>query len=367
MAETAGAAGGHDEVRAAVERHRDLPLVDVIRLQRMACEHVGSRLYATILDAMAVHVSSGGVCAEVMGPWADNAMGDAIPLRLLGAVHRIVLDGRAPDLAAFYPSAGGTAVGDPWPAFLATVEANRDEVTAGMSRNVQTNEVGRACSLLGGFHRVSARTGLPLRTLEVGASAGLLMHWDRYGYEVGGKRWGAGEGPSFSDGYEAASPELDPRCRVVERRGCDVTPIDAATDDGALALRSFLWPDQIHRRARLDAAIDVARAHPTPIDVADAGDWVRAQLAEPRHGTATVVYHSIVLQYLPRDSFQTLRSCVLDAIGQAPANAPVFWLRMEPAGDVADIRLYGADTDGTPVDELLATSGYHGPPITWLG
>lgn len=350
-----------------MERHRDLPLAEVVRLQQYACEHVGSKLYAVILGAMVPDVEGGGVCAQIMEPWADNAMADAIPLRLLGAVHRVVLDGRAPALAAFYPSAGGTDPGDPWPAFLATVEANREEIDAGMGRNVQTNEVGRACSLLGGFHTVSSRTGLPLRTLEVGASAGLLMQWDRYTYEVGDRRWGGGEGPVFAGGFVGSVPSLDPECRVAERQGCDITPIDITTDDGAQTLRSFLWPDQVHRRARLDAAIDVARAHPPHIDRADAGDWVTSRLAEPSHGMATVVYHSIVLQYLPRPSFQRMRSAILRSIAEAPTNAPVFWLRMEPAGEVADIRLYAADTDGTPVDEVLATTGYHGPPITWLG
>ena len=33
-------------------------------------------------------------------------------LQLMGAVHRLVLEGRAPELARFYPSAGGTPDAD---------------------------------------------------------------------------------------------------------------------------------------------------------------------------------------------------------------------------------------------------------------
>jgi len=159
--------------RPVVERRRDLPLTGVLALQRAACERAGSALYARIIDAMVDDVGTGGVCAGVLAPWAGNAMADAIPLRFLAAVHELVLTGEAPALAEHYPSAGGSDDGDPVPAFLATVEAHRDRIAGAMDLGVQTNEVGRATSLFGGFHAVARRSGLPLRQLEVGASAGL--------------------------------------------------------------------------------------------------------------------------------------------------------------------------------------------------
>lgn len=350
---------------------RDLSLLEVIGVQRDSCEQLGSNLYARILDGVAADIAAGGVCSRILEPWTTNAMADAVPLRFLGAVHRVALDGRAPELAAIYPSCGGTYSRgvegvDPWPAFVATVDDHADEIASQMARNVQTNEVGRALSLLGGFHTVAARAGLGLRTLEVGASAGLLMNWDRFGYRLGAQTWGGGEGPTFVDGFSTDPPPLDPGCAVVERRGCDVSPIDVTTDAGIAALRGFLWPDQVERRVRLDSAIAVARAHPATVESADAGDWVTEALATPVPGVATVVYHSIVLQYLPRGSFHAMRSAILEAIVAAPANAPVFWLRMEPAGAVADVRLRSRGDDGSVADELLATTSYHGAPIDWL-
>src|SRR3546814_579743 len=79
-----------------VERRRDLPLTDVLALQRAACERAGSALYARIIDAMVDDVGTGGVCAGVLAPWAGNAMADAIPLRFLAAVPELVLTGEAP-------------------------------------------------------------------------------------------------------------------------------------------------------------------------------------------------------------------------------------------------------------------------------
>lgn len=349
------------------ERHRDLPLLDVLTLQREACEHAGSTLYATILSAVSDEVQRGGPCADILGPWADNAMADAIPLRFLAAVHVLVLTGRAPELAGYYPSTGGAESGDPVPAFLSTVEAHRAHIEACMDLGVQTNEVGRATSLFGGFHAVARRSGLPLRQLEVGASAGLLLNWDRYGYRAGELAWGAGDGPVFDEPWVGDPPPVATDLVVAERRGCDRAPVDPTTDDGAVRLRSFLWPDQVERRARLDAAIDVARRHPVAVDEADAGAWIEEQLAEPTPGFATVVHHSIVLQYLPRASFLRLRTAVQMAGERATPDAPIHWLRMEPAGEVADVRMtsWPGRGDG-PDEELLATTGYHGPPVTWL-
>lgn len=337
-------------------------MVGVLELQRDGCARAGSHLYARIIDALIDDHRRGGRSAQLLDPWAENALADAIPLRLLAGVHRIVLRGDAPDLARHYPSAGGDDGGDPVPAFLAVLDAHVDELTAGMALGVQTNEVGRACALVGGFHEVARRTGLPLRTLEVGASAGLLQHWDRYRYETATVSWGPDHGVRFVAPWDGAPPPFVPDLEVRARGACDLNPIDPRTEEGATTLRGFLWPDQRHRRARLDAAIEVARAFPTPVDAADAGAWVEDRLAEPVAGVATVVYHSIVLQYLPRPTFARMREAIERAGAAATSGAPIGWLRMEPAGVVADVRLRlwpGGE------DRVLGTTDYHGPPVHW--
>lgn len=356
-----------------VERRRDLDLTEVLALQQAACAQAGSALYARILGAMADDVRAGGVCGQILAPWSGNAMADAVPLRFLAAVHALVLGGRAPALARHFASVGGADTGDPIPAFLDAVAEHRSEIEAAMPLGVQTNEVGRAVSLFGGFHAVARRWGLPLRQLEVGASAGLLLRWDHYGYRARVGRpdelsWGPDDGLVFEEPWVGDPPPVAADLAIGERRGCDRSPIDPTTPEGEARLRSFLWPDQVDRRARLDAAIDVARRIPVTVDRADAADWIEHQLAEPTPGLATVVHHSIVLQYLPRDTFVRMRAAIEQAGERATPDAPVHWLRMEPAGDVADVRLSSWPGRAGPHDEeLLATTGYHGPPVTWRG
>jgi hypothetical protein len=150
---------------------------------------------------------------------------------------------------------------------------------------------------------------------------------------------------------------------VVERRGCDVAPIDATSAAGRLTLLSFVWPDQTARFRRLDAALAIAAGWPVAVDAEDAGTWVERQLAHDRRAEVTVVFHSIVLQYLPTASRRRMVAALESAGQRASARAPLGWLRMEPAGWRADLRLTTWPGGETTV---LAEVGYHGEPVRWL-
>jgi len=340
-------------------------LREVLAYQAAACANAGSPLYERILEGVIDDFDRHGVVADLIEGRSDDPLGSALTLRLLGAVHRIVLEGRAEALAAHYPSVGGTPGDDVTSVFLATIREHREEVDRRIDDGVQTNEVGRAAVLAGGYAALSRRTHLPLRVLEVGASAGLNLRFDQYCYLTGRRPCGPVESPVRFEGvWEGDPPELPERFEVAERRGCDRNPLDPTTREGRLTLLSYVWPDQLHRIERLSAALEVARRVPVTIDDADAGDWVEAQLADEALGRATVVCHSIVFQYLPPASRAKLEGSLRDAGARATGAAPLAWLRMEPAGERAELRL----TTWPHGDEVvLATAGYHGNPIWWGG
>jgi hypothetical protein len=349
----------------SVNQRRVLPLDETLDHQRIACARAGSHLYADVLAGAIADVAAGGVCAAVLGPHRDDEFATALPLRFLGAVHRLVLEGRAPGLAAHFPSAGGTPGPTLVDDFLAAVADHRPAIEARLDDTVQTNEVGRSAALAPGYVAVARRWDRPLRVLEIGASGGLNLRWDRYWYDTGESTLGDGASPvRFVGAWEDAGaglPVLGP-VDVVERAGCDRNPIDLTTDEGRTTLRAYLWPDQVDRRERLEAALRVAAAVPAPVDRADLGAWAEARLAEPVPGVATVVVHSIVWQYVPRASRDRLRAALRDAGARATPDAPLAWLRMEPAGPVADLRL----TSWPGGDEVvLGTAGYHGVPVHW--
>src|SRR5207244_2248347 len=281
-----------------------------------------SPLYASLLESAADDLESGGPVATIIEGFGVKPGSAALALRLMGSVHRLVLDDTLPDLARHYPSTGGD--GDDaaaWRLFRQALIDYPSRIRDLLAGGCQTNEVGRSAALLGGFLEVAHRTGLPLRILEIGASAGLNLRWDRYRYESAEGSWGD---PSsrvrFQHSYEVPPP-LNRSVQVVERKGCDLHPIAATSDEGGLTLRSFIWADQLGRLAQLDGAIEIARSMPLDVEQIDAGAFLERELAEPRHGVSTVVYHSIFMQYVSEPGRQRIKAAI--------EAADVFHLRME--------------------------------------
>ena len=342
-----------------------------LRLQAGHCLRLGSPLYAGLLQRAADDAEAGGPTATVLRGHEDDPADSMLALRLMGAVHRRVLEGQLPELEPFYLPSGGsndriaskspTAVADgAWPAFRKALANDREALRQLLDRPVQTNEVGRCAALLPSFLAIAAETDLPLRLLEVGSSAGLNLRWDRYRYEAGGFSWGDPKSPvRLRFELEGEMPEST-EVALAERRGCDRCPVDPATEEGRLTLLSYLWPDQANRVARVKAALRLAGELPVDIDRAGAAEWIGPRLAEARRGVATVVFHSIVMQYLPQEERDEFRHLVEEAGATAEPCAPLAWLRMEPAGERAEVRLTlwpgGAE-------RLLARVTYHGDSV----
>src|SRR6185312_2122462 len=95
--------------------------------------------------------------------WSGDPRADALPLRLAGALHGLVLEGRAPALAAVYPphDAGDASL---WAAVEAALAAEAPYLLRRLQGPPQTNEVQRTAALCPGFLTVDALTGLPLVT-----------------------------------------------------------------------------------------------------------------------------------------------------------------------------------------------------------
>lgn len=324
-----------------------------LRWQAAGCEAMGSPFYASLLESAAADQT--GATAQTLAGFESESRATAIGLRLMAAVHRLVLEGRVPTLEPHYPSVGGDADAvAAWPPFREALQELHPEIRRLVERGCQTNEVGRSAALLGGFLEVAHRTRLPLRILELGASAGLNLNWDRYRYESSrsGEPGEAGWGDEMSAvrfvHFFDVPPPMDRGAEVVERKGCDLEPIDPTTEEGALSLRSFIWADQLGRLSLLDGAIAIAQAAPVELERLDAATFLERELAKPRVGMATVVYHSVFIQYADEDQRMRIRRTIEDA--------SVYYLRMEPASGTFEIRLG---------DELLGTSQAHGAGVRW--
>jgi hypothetical protein len=339
--------------------------VFLLRDQASYCAAMGSPLYAHLLERAADDAAAGGPVQRLLEPFdAPNLRADALALRLMAAAHRLVLTGAAPRLAAHYPTAGGAKGPDgAWELFRALVAEERERLQPLVALPCQTNEVGRCAPLAFGFLELAARHGLPLRLLEVGASAGLNLRFDHFRYGSGGVSWGPPASPVNLSGMWLDLPaRLPPEVAVVERRGCDRRPIDVTTDEGRLQLESSLWADQVQRLARLRGACAVAACVPASVEPVSVDEWLPRKIAEPRPGTTTVVYHAIVYEYFT-DAVRRAFHEALDRAGAAASpDAPLAWLRFEATPAT---RGYAATLTSWPGGEerVVATAGAHGADV----
>lgn len=343
-------------------------LADLLREQGRYCTALGSPLYAALLERASKDAERSGPTFELLkDDPAPGPRGDALALRLLAAAHSLALQGRAPDLARHLPSTQPEGSASPldtegaWCSLRELIGACRHELKALLALPCQTNEVGRAAALVYGFFE-AAGTGLPLRVLEIGAGAGLNLRFDHFHYAGGGAAWGPVSSPVPLDGLWLDPPPLPAALRVAERSGCDRRPLDATTDEGRLSLLSSVWADQTPRFARLRGAIEIAARVPVRLEAADLTEWLPERLEVATPGLATVVYHSIVDEYLTEAARRHFHATLHAAGARATPEAPLFWLRLEPLPDQVRFALTLTRWPGAD-ERILAYAGAHGTGV----
>jgi hypothetical protein len=344
------------------------PLIEQFEGHIEVAQRAGSRFYAGLLGRMRDDARAGGPTRVALRGHERDRVDEWDAFRLLAGVHRIVLSGRSPDLEKRFPSTGGDGDAEAaWPEVRALIAEGRAELVEALGHPLQTNAPSRAMALVGGLCLVAERTGLPLRLLELGASAGLNLRLDRFRYEQDGVSFGPEASPvRFVDFLTGGRPPLAAGFEIAERAGCDLNPIDATTDDGRLTLLACIFPDETERFDLLERAIAVARETPAMVEQADLATWVAARLAAPRPGVATVVFHTIVWPYLPDAAREAADAAIAAAGRRATSQAPLALLSFEGAGD--DPSRTDLHLTQWPGGErrLLAHSSHHPITVRWL-
>jgi hypothetical protein len=253
----------------------------------------------------------------------------------------------------------------PFPEFRQALRDRWPEVRAVMfAKRTQTNEPGRCAILL----PLLAALPQPLALLEVGASAGLCLYPDRYSYRyTNHPRLDPATGPSPAVlDCEVTGPAPLPTAlpQVVWRAGIDLNPLDVNDPGDVRWLEDLVWPEHDHRRARLAAAVDIARADPPHLVTGDLNDHLTTLARAKPDGATLVIFHSAVLPYLDADSRAAFVETVtgLDAHWIANEGPGVFPVDVPPS-PAPDRALFLVTIDGTPV----AYSAGHGQSLHWLG
>lgn len=190
--------------------------------------------------------------------------------------------------------------------FRRAVLDHREQVLALLeTRRTQTNEPGRCAPLL----PILAQLPQPLALLEVGASAGLCLLPDRYGYDFGGRRVGSAK-PVFPCSPVGPVPVPERLPRVAWRAGVDLDPVDLRSDEAVSWLETLVWPEETDRLTRLRQAIAVARRDPPAVVRGDLVSNLRPLAARAPQDATLVVFHTAVLAYLSPADRQRFRDDV---------------------------------------------------------
>jgi hypothetical protein len=271
-----------------------------------------------------------------------------VPLRLLAALHALVLDGRAS-----------------WDDVGAALEEHEEGLRrAIVERPVQTNEVQRSWALLPCFLLVAARTGADVfDVVDLGASAGLNLFWDQYRHVYERGSWGPELARLELSGEErgqvpAALLSLRPRVR--DRVGIDRSPIDLSSEEGRRLLRSFVWADQAWRLEQLERAVDAWRDDPPELEQGDVADLLPEVLGARGDGALTIVVNTAALIYLPEER----RRLVFGALEAAGRERPLAYVGAGSGEDhhALVVRLWPGGGR-----EVVARADYHGAWLDWSG
>ena len=255
--------------------------------------------------------------ARRMENWAGLTLRDAMPLRVAGGLHHLLLTGEDRRLEPVY-------------AGLLTDQQAIDEVVADMAIRYdarlipwldsppQTNEAGRSASIMAGLLWLSGRLGQKFEMNEIGASAGVNTMMDRYFYDLGGVQVGPAQTPMrIVPEWRGPPPPAAP-VEIVAIRGSD------------MRLKAYVWPDAVERMDRIDAAIALAAESPPDLAAMDAALFVGQMLARRQEsGVTRALYHSVMWQYLPPATQQRITQAMEAAGASAAPDKPLAWIRVE--------------------------------------
>jgi hypothetical protein len=275
--------------------------------------------------------------------WLLDVAGQAPPGQVptylfFGAVHQLLLRGVAHPLGGYFPSVVGADAlppGAAGPALLSFCRVYQREITDVIStRLVQTNDVQRSLALRVGLSLIGRRVRQPVHVIEIGASAGLNLRFDRYGYQVSGECFGDRRSPVqvVAERVGAAPvPDLSRIPPVASVRGVDLNPLDVADPDARSWLEALVWPENDRQRRLLGAAIDLVRSDPPAVLAGDAVDVVPRLARQLPTGAPRVVFQIATRIHVPQERQQRFD----DAIATLGQTGPLWaiWVDHLPEPD----------------------------------
>ncbi len=345
---------------------------DSFENQSYWCEKLGSPFTALLLQALGKNLDKSTNTGNKILDWQGqpDAMGDALALRLAGALHGLVQTGRLPELEKLYPPSSLPSKKILTDAAVAAIVLRDEEICKWLDYPPQTNEIARSSILYAGLAEIVAQTDLSLSIFELGSSAGLNLLLDKFSYQFGEYKMGKANSlvklkPKWNGSFPKRSMP-----QIITRHGCDLNPLDITNETHKRRLLAYIWPDQPERLQRTKAAIKIALLDPPLIDKADAADWVEENISlEAKSGVTRVLFHSITYQYFPLEVKGRILVHMEVTGEKATKDTPLAWLAFEQVeghGACLTLRLWSGKANDGVLQILAIANNAHVQKIEWL-
>ena len=345
-------------------------IVDVreaIDWQATHAEEAGAPNTGRVVRALLAVLGTDTAVGRRMVSWEGLSLEDAMPLRIAGGLHNLLLTGADMRLGPVY--AGLTTDQAAVDAVVVDlVETFDTRLLPWLDGPPQTNEAGRSWGFMSALLWLSQRLGPKFEINELGASAGVNTMMDRYRFDLGGVTAGPERSPMLIKPEWRGPPPPDAPVEIVSIQGCDQAPVDLSHPEAALRLKSYVWPEATARMGRIEAAIQLAGEHAPNVVKQDAGDFIADMMARAQpEGVTRVLTHSIVWQYIPEATRDAIEAAMLEAGAQATAEKPLAWIALETNRATFRHELHVRFWPGGDEEVLLGCGHPHGAWAEWFG
>ena len=340
-----------------------------IEWQAEHAEKGGAPGTARVIRATLKLLDSDTATGRRMANWQGLVVKDAMPLRIAGALHNLVLTGEDQRLANVY--AGRMTDQAAIDALVCElVETYDARLLPWLDGPPQTNEAGRSASLMAGLLWLAQYVPPKFEMLELGSSAGINTMMDRYRFDLGGVSVGPEASPMQIKPEWRGPPPPATKPEICSIRGCDVAPVDLTDPGASLRLKSYVWPEAYFRMDRIDAAVALASVKAPDVVKANAAEFVSDAFDKPQEsGVSRVLFHSIVWQYVPVEQQQIVEAEMAQAAASATPEKPLAWLMLETNRETFKHELtvrYWDGSEGCGEPHMLACAHPHGAWVEWL-
>jgi hypothetical protein len=323
-------------------------------LERIAAAfRAGERIYAQQGSPLYAALAKAGADDPEILKLASKGLAGATPVHLFTSVHYLLLGGVDDPLTRFFATLARHPAppAQAWPDFRRFCLEHHDELEQLLgTRPVQMTYVERCRTLLPPMCHVAELTGEPLNIIEIGCSAGVLLTFDKYAYELrDGEPIGPADAPFLLKGRLIGGPRLRIPC-IDSRVGIDLHLIDSRAQEDRRWMLATCFPELCAEQERLAIAMDIVAQTDIRWFEGDALNHLSGALAQSRDPVC--VYHSACLFYWPAEA----KAALDEQLVAASAMRTIYRIGVEPS-DRFDGWQAGSTHRDAEADELSRPTG----------